>query len=97
MTYNDQKPYFECLSLFLSQNRLFFSFCPFPDSTETRNYYRLEIIQIRTYSISEAANDSKMLKNDKKLNFGKMVKKNVFFMFRSHPFDFRSRQWLKNA
>ena len=64
---------------------------------ETRNYYRLESIQIRTYSISEAASGSKMPKNYKKQNFGEMSKNNVFFMLRSHLFDFRSRQWLKKC
>ena len=42
---------------------------------------RLEIFQIGTYSISEAASDSKMPKNDKKQNFGKMAKTTFFPCF----------------
>ena len=45
-----------------------------------------------TCSISEAASDSKMPKNVKTPNFDKIVKNNVFFIFRSHLFDFRKCQ-----
>ena len=67
---------------------------------ETRNYYRLESIQIRTYSISEAASGSKMPKNYKKQNFGEMSKNNVFFYVSKPPIRFpkppMTQKMLKN-